>query len=220
MAKIKNFIEINGKRYDAVTGVLVVAGGSPATVATTTQIHKTPKTPPRKSAVAHSAKSTPGKRHRALRPVAAHAPAPARTLMRQVVVKPSPSLKRRFKAIAAIDFPAPTPSFSLVVKSSVLSLDDKRLQHARQISKSHAISRFSQGQPIGQSIKVSVLPAPAPVPQPPTYRAAALKTKRPKTTADILELALQQATSHLQPPVEPVRHRHLWHRSHKAAAAH
>lgn len=215
MAKIKNFIEINGKRYDALTGVLVVAGGTPTVAvkvsAAEEQISKLPKTPSHKSVVTKTAKG------RAVRPVTAHAPARARTLMRRSVAKPAPSLKRHFKAIASIDALTPQPTFNLKIKASVLSLDDKRLRHAQHVLKSKAISRFGQGlaQPSLTPIKVSVS---TPQPHPVNHYRAASKAKRPKTTAELLELALSQATGHLEPPVEPARHRRLWHR--KAASAH
>lgn len=209
MAKTKSFIEINGRRYDALTGVLLAAGGNPREILHIPAIRSVEASPK------PSAPKT--KRHRPVHPVAAHAPTPARTLMRRAVTRPGPGTKRRLKAIAWINASEPQPVFDLAVKFSALRLDDKRLRHAQLISQSRSISRFSQAQAFAVPVRV-VPAATTPQPQPVIRHSTAPKPKRPKTTADILELAMQHATSHLQPPVEPVHHRRLWHR--KAAGAH
>jgi hypothetical protein len=145
---------------------------------------------------------------RAKTPAEAHTPQPAQTLMRRAVKKPGPSLKRRVTAQSALATTAGQPKAAVLAKLSVAELDAKRLQHAQQVAKSRLISRFGG---IGSSAAPTVTPlAPTPNPHPTTKQAAAAPSvtishvatppKRPRTTADMLEKALQQATSHQQPP--------------------
>lgn len=189
MRKNNNIIEINSQRYDAATGAVMS--------------HTGPSQPTAKPATTiHDVVRRPAKQH------ASHRPAAARTLMRQAVKKPSPSLKRQSRAQGHMDTLAKPPLSQLTIKKSVERLDAERLRHAKQIPKSRLISHFptftggNTGRPAWPTAPVA---SPAPqLPLPPKQPAPQLK-HRPKTTADLLDQAIEQATSHLEPPVNPRR---------------
>lgn len=202
MRKNNNIIEINGQRYDAKTGAVLSQAAArqvPAKPAPAATHHPQPATPrPAAPAVAKRAsKHSP------------HRPAAARTLMRQAVKKPGPSLKRQVKAQGQIDALAERPLARLATKKSIGQLDAERLRHAKQIHRSRLISHFPAFT-AGDVIKVRTALAPTeainqassiPAKQPATH------ARRPKTTAELLDQAVQQATSHLEPPPKPARRR-------------
>src|SRR5665213_960905 len=132
MSKTKNTIEINGKLYDATTGVLLDSSHTDTEQTPHTQepVHMTPESS--KPGIARS----PAKRS------ISHAPARSRTLMRQAVKKPASSLKRHHKAHVHTDTAALQSLSKVIVKPSALSLDEQRLRHAKQIPRSQLISRF------------------------------------------------------------------------------
>jgi hypothetical protein len=212
-----NIIEINGKRYDARTGAAlssssnyhvgdIVQPAAKATAAKTITIHQpshhdiTPKAKPASQVRVHDAIRAP--QH-----PANHKPQRSKTLMRAAVKKPAGSLKRHVKAQSNTDALVDKPSARLQPKSSVHRLDNKRLQHARNIPKSASVSRFSKiplpttspDSPV--HIPTAARP-PAQQPQPRAIDSPMPKTakRQPQTTSDFLERAVQQATSHLQPP--------------------
>jgi hypothetical protein len=179
--KNNNIIEINGQRYDATSGAVLKRyppnNAKPAAPGTIRQ----------------SAKHSPS-----------HKPAPSNTLMRQAVRKPGPGLKRRFKAQGDTDSLARQALDSIVANASLRRLDIKRLQDAKKVAKSQFVSHFSP-----TTAAVSYTPPTTP-PKPnvaaPAVHTLAGPAKRPKTTADLLERAVQQATSHREPPPERTRH--------------
>jgi hypothetical protein len=170
VAKTNNYIEINGKRYDARTGA--VAG----------------QTGPKKSH--RSVDGIVAKSHK--RP-----PQPAQTLMRRSVSKPPAKQRSHIKAQGQIDMLTKRVSVALAPKLSASEIDSQRLKHAHVIPKSRFISRHT-----ASVLPVSTLsPAPVALPQIPTTapRQAPRSTVRSKTTADLLQHAIEQATSHQQP---------------------
>ncbi len=173
MSKRNTTIEINGKRYDASTGDLLSPDGK--------IVHKAAVKPAKPSA--HHTVRHPAK------PAAGHAPKASRTLMRSAVKKP---LQK--------STPAEEPSLSVVVSKSVTRVDNKRLTKAQRVRRSQLISHFSPTvmQP---SVPAYVPPAPAPEPlaKKPIARTAAKPQGKPQTTADLLDRALQNATSYRQP---------------------
>lgn len=220
MTKKHNFIEINGKRYDA-------SSGAPLGQATDTK--KTVHQPSAAAVISvpiriieaatPTAAKTPHTVRRSAKDVKSHAPQPARTLMRQAVSKPKPAARTvRLKVVGQLDLPA--KGSVVIVKPSVSRLDAARLRQAQHVKRSHLISRFNRRQLVADpqfvatttSVTVSSNTV-APAPQP-----AQAKGHRPKTTADILEMAIQNATSHLQPPVKPAKRQRVWHRRHAAPA--
>ena len=198
MRKKNNIIEINGKRYDASTGVALSHAPSAVTPAKPKATVVVSAKPPVKSPQGHTRKlSAP---HHVSR-----SPAPASTLMRQVVQKPGQGIKRRLRAYGNTDALVETPPV-LEAKQSVRRLDEQRLEHARHISKSRFIKRFSALTPTaGPAVFQAPPSSPAPSllqPQPASARQPArtrVQDKHPATTADLLERAIQQANSHRQP---------------------
>lgn len=143
----------------------------------------------------------------------AHAPKPAQTLMRKSVAKPQNSLKRTVKAHGSTDALAQRNLGEIVKATSVLSVDEQRLSRARRINKSNAVQRFSKtNSQAATAVPVHITPkavapaaqphfnvaAPAPAVARP-LKAASAHPSKAQTTADLLERALQHATSHEQP---------------------
>ncbi len=185
VSKNNNIIQINGKSYDATTGNLLShAGSSKATPKekSVDGVHRAPRKP------AHAAS-----RH----------PASSQTLMRSAVKKPSLSAKPHLKAQGHAESTVDLPKAEVLVNTSVQRLDNKRLQHAKKIHKSQLISRFGTAAPAAPQPTLYsqfVEAKAASQSHLPTQHTA--KSKKTKTTADLLEQALQNATSHEQAPVK------------------
>lgn len=208
MRKNNNTIEINGQLYDATTGAVLkrtpTANAQPEPLATAST------SPP----AVQPAASDPIRQ--SVKPAMSRKPAPSSTLMRHAVKKPATGLKRHLRAQGAADLLASPPLGGIVVPTSVQRLDPKRLQDAQKIAKSRFVSRFSPSS-IGAT---TVSPATAPTPPQPNSslpsrhlsaapaHLAPSHAKRPKTTADLLDRALQQANSHRELPPEQIRHGH------------
>jgi hypothetical protein len=170
VGKNNNTIEINGKRYDAKSGALLVGGhtASPKAAA--------------KPKIAHQVAKHAGR-----------APAGSKTLMRHAVKKPG-AHKKQFRA----QVPAEVSAAQVVVSKSAKRVDPKRLQKAGKVPKSHLITHFA---PLGQE---STFEVPTTLPAR-SITAAPSKTKsaKHKTTADLLEQAILNATSHTELPHKP-----------------
>jgi hypothetical protein len=212
--KKHNIIEINGRRYDASSGAPLdqhhdtAEGVAKHPAAAKVPVHVVE---PTTHSVSHQG------RHSAAQNLKSHAPQPARTLMRQAVHKPGPSSRPpKLKVSGWVDVPG---DVKVVVKPSASRLDDARLHHAEHIKRSHLISRFDRRQLTVGSDFVSSFATETQIVAPvsPANIPGPAKTHKPQTTADILEMALQNATSHLEPPVKPAKRHHVWHRRHAAA---
>lgn len=221
--KSAHVLELNGKRYDAMTGRLLsktphhAASKSvdgfvrPSAQAPALHHHS-----PRPSA-AHRATETVHDRVHA-HPVAVpkaidiarhgihharpHQLQHSKTLMRHAVHKPDLSLKRQTKPVVHTGTLVKPVHFDIMPKYSVDNLDEDRLKRAHTIARSKLISRFSETLP-------SVAPAPA-APQPvitakPAHTVTAPTLAR-QPSDDIFERALATANSHKQ-PFAPVHHR-------------
>ncbi len=177
MGKNNNIIIINGKQYDAVTGDLI--GGSA----------------PKKVLAAVKAPVSKIARHPAKHAVK-HKTQNSKTLMRHAVKKPADSLKRHTKAQSGNGAIAKHAAASVITKASVHKLDDKRLKHAQKVTKSNLVTRFapvslsaSEHHRVAHEAKLHAKVIVAHH-MPPVSPA--------KTTADLLQRALDQATSHQQ----------------------
>jgi hypothetical protein len=206
--KKNNIIEINGQRYDATTGALLEQASSH---------HAKPKPPSTAKAHSKPAKSTkPTVTRQPIKISNTHAPKPSRTLMRQAVKKPAPSLKRHLKVQGYTGALIEPSLSSIVATRPVQPLDSKRLRHANKVAKSRLISHFLPPDP-NAPIQVPLAPPQpakaATMPQTPDAAASTHSTKqhRPSkhasATADMLARAIDQATSHeeLLPP-RPAKH--------------
>lgn len=198
MRKRNTTIEINGHRYDAVTGAKLEGTGHHA--APQSQVKKVPvrdDEPAAKPAGRQASRQTA--RHTARRRTTS-----SRTLMRQGLKKPKPALKRGQKAHGPAG--ALVPHYlNEVSLDTDHRLDEKRLRHAKQIRRSNLISHFlpaTASSDKGSRINVKTRPVQAVRSQ---TAHAKPESAKPPATADMLEQAVKQATSHLQPP--PKHHR-------------
>lgn len=130
--------------------------------------------------------------------------------MRQAVKKPLPG-RRRIQVSTSTDNLVDSPL--VVPKPSVGRLDERRLQRAKRIGKSHLIRRFTVTTAVatahravdgGQSKGGSRLPAG--LDRSAAKPLAAATPAAPKTTAELLDYAVQQAESHRQ-PAPPIKRR-------------
>lgn len=219
MAQKNTSIHINGKRYDAVTGVVVSGStiikpqpvtpkpmttlGQPASrsidgMVSGTKVH--PVTPVRHPA-AH---------------VKAHAAKPAATLMRRAVVKPAAkSLKRQAKPQGVLRSTHALPStVQLAKKLSAYNVNDKRLKRAAAATTSPRIAHFAHqlatNTPfvIEETTQAFTVPTPAPVNH--HVRAIITPAVAPKPN-DVFQQAILRATSHEQPApaIRSKKHRKL-----------
>lgn len=221
MGKNTNTIEINGKRYDTSTGaVLDVIAPPTKTKHAPKPAHTPPLSPPAtpkpRPIDVHVAGKPKTHRHndikrRPAKKIASHAPQHAHTLMRKSVTKPEGSFKRQVKAHGSTDALMKTTA-TIAPKRSIGVLDQKRADHAKRVAKSAAVKRFHHSTgPSVIPVTVTKQTTTAHHQAAPSAPHAATKaSSRPphanhapvhkaETTADLLERALQQATSHLEP---------------------
>jgi hypothetical protein len=244
VAKTKNTIELNGKRYDALTGTLLShdAEASKNTVAVSVKHHvKKPGTPAHHTVTAKavtvkkaaSASQSSGQvmdiRRASAGHIKHHRPEPSKTLMRKVVKKPEPSTKRLVKSQPRTDMLARTPAHLLAPKASLHNIDTTRLKRAEHVAKSQLVSRFGQisapashqATHVAHQVKHDVQAAIAGVSGEinnirPVYAATADAITRP--SMDIFEQALARANSHKETYIDPKKaKKHVKRASHHPA---
>lgn len=209
----KNYIVLNGKHYDAVTGALITP--SAPTLPAKPKVHK----PSVSSHATHSAHKPQAKKpvsrahHTAPKKLAAHKPAQPKTLMRKVVKKPTHAKKTAVKKV----YPVAKKTAGPVVapKSSAANVDSLRFRRAQQVNKSHKVTRFASPAKTPLPTKltpIAIKPAPshghahAKVQVAPQVNEP---TPAQKKTA-MLEKALVNAKSHELPAHKPSKsHRRL-----------
>lgn len=166
----KNIIELNGKRYDAITGALL--GEAKTSGAVTVAAHRAAKahkgrvidgivSPSKTAALApkaphahqqahaeskpvathHAAKAKKPATARKVQAVAAHQPEKPKTLMRHVVKKPQVDMKPAIKTQAPAEIAA-KPVGTLVPKLSVAQVSPARLARAKRTPQSSYVKRF------------------------------------------------------------------------------
>lgn len=182
-------VEINGRRYDAHTGALL---GAPVRSA---QSESTSK-PVHISVSKHDAQHKGRQPAKHLRP---HAAAASKLLMRQAVKKPAVHRKTAIRAQSALEPVQPLSDLAPIRRS------ERRLTHAKQIHKSQRVNHFvplpiqkyteTPSQVSADTHHVAVRRVAA------DHHAA----RRPQTSAELLEVALQSANSHEEQPL-PKRH--------------
>lgn len=215
MSKTKNTIKINGHTYDAVTGVLIKSASNakpitkkPVSVTHATSSTKKPEAKPTLQAKPPSA-STP----RAKAKFATRAPKHSQTLMRQSVKRATNTkYKENQSSIRAVSKLVKSNSAVIAVKKSAHKVDDSKFQRARNISKSKSIVKFSKtgaktlpllkAKPIHSVEPVKKTPAqPRPSDTTTTNHPQTLRPlpTRQKTTTNLLQEAINHASSHNQP---------------------
>ena len=217
MGKIKNTIEINGKIYNATSGALIEDKGThvskPAikkrknidgivsTVSKTATQHKNTAQPERSKAqfshhVAPPAKPKMHNVGRSAKLSARRKIEPSHTLMRTAVKKPKVAPKHSLKAHGHTDKLAQVPKHVVSHKPSAHSVNERRLSHAKRINKSQAVAKFSK-------TTASTFVAPKPAPKAPSHIAPPKPiAHHPKSTNDMLQQAIDHATSHRQPAIK------------------
>jgi len=181
----QTFIEVNGKKYDAVTGKRINDGPTnPVVQQTKVQVGKTGVVDGiRRRKPHHVAKN------------AAKTLQKPKTLMRNSVNKPNKTKK------------APTPR-KRSVEHHNLGVSAKRAQHAQSVHKNTAIKKYAA---VSADSTVVKKHAPLNVRKKPALKATKQKTvarptdnktvthKRSKATSALIEAALAKSTSHEQP---------------------
>ncbi len=206
MSKSTNSIEINGKRYDARTGLPVAkvhavsrrksVDGVNSSKATTL-LEPKPKTVLKPLSATKVMDLQPPKAHNRSVAKAARVTSqqPSQTLMRHVVAKPGHSLKRHQPAHGHVNNLVAQPVSTLAPKLSVASVHPARLMRAQTTAKSSRVSKFQAANHGAASTSLtSILPV---------MPDSSLAHKRLHSSEDVFKQALQRATSHLQPSVVP-----------------
>lgn len=216
MAKGQHIIELNGQKYDALTGKLLTTAQSAA-------VQKPAKLKPLKAATATKnldgftrrpahAKST----HTVASPTTAvhKQPAKSQTLMR-TAVKPPASKKIHAKAAANHD---QAPKAKQSASSLFGSIKPGTAIRASSIGQSNLISKFGRSAP---SIKNEVIPVkpipgqakkpvqhPAAAEAPAKHAAAPHKPAKAAHKPNQFQAALENASSHHQPKIKKPRLHH------------
>lgn len=197
MAKRNTSIEINGKRYDALSGQLLSAPGG-RSIDGVVQA----KQPP---AVASMPTTKPTMDIRPAHkpaPKAANRPAKASaTLMRHAVHKPVTPLKRHAKAqTSTLVLAAQPPAAVVTPKASLYSVDQRRESRAAKTTLSAKVSHFGQPTPpTGHHAAPKTHPELQRTVSAPITAAPAATITQP--APNMFEQALLHATSHQQPPL-------------------
>lgn len=209
MANKTNVVEINGRRYDAVSGELLGAAEAPKTVKTTQLtrrgrnldgVVRTPKTAAKTASV-----SVAPKKSRAAAPTAKpHQAERSKTLVRHAVKKPALTKKPAIKTTAPAKRSSSVPMPSIEIKRFAHGIDPLKAKLAQKVPQSKAISRF------GNTVRVAPKPIFAsfePV-QPPA--ASPLTDEK-----NMFERAIEKATAHENKPhraKKTIRHHAQKHR--------
>jgi Domain of unknown function (DUF4367) len=155
----QHFIELNGKRYDAVTGVLIP--GQATTPAMALKSLPYPgnsidgfirSTRPAEAVLSPKKITTPAATHKdpakisksryiKPKPLAAHRPEKPKTLMRQAVHKPSFHIKPALKVQLPVEVSRPKSSI-LAPKLSASRVNPNRLNRAKRLPRSGLVRHF------------------------------------------------------------------------------
>lgn len=217
----QNVIELNGKRYDAVTGAFLGKSHVVPKHITEQFVHgkvidgfvrpaPKPKPAPKPEPVAVAEpKPAPAEKPEAkaetaalrTRPAvhhtASHKPEKSITLMRKATQKPAYSIKPAIKPQAPAEV-MHKPNSALAHKRSVYSVDPNRSERAALTNRHHAVRHFvahGKAAPAIHAVSMAVQPI-AVQPMPLEVAAAHLPAAK---HADIFEAAIARATSHEQP---------------------
>lgn len=150
-------------------------------------------------------------------PGAYRSPAASQTLMRHVVKKPGPSLKRHLKAQGPTDLGYAKTFSKLSVGAVRPRTDAKRPTHSTQIAKSNLISHFTSSEISPRVFEPNSHATPSHNPNlvdsgvRPSARGLPRRTKHSQTTAELLDQVLRHATAHEQLPPKRSRNNRTKH---------
>lgn len=208
MGRQQTVIHINGKRYDAISGALLDDENTivmPETKSKNidgivTSAAATPVIALAKPPVITEAIKKKPSMSDVVRTPAKHLSKReqqgSQTLMRHAVKKPGPSIKRTVKAQSHTDSLVAKPAVAVAPKTSVTALDRRRAQHAQSIAKSEHVKKFTPVEPHHNPAALAAVKQPAH--RPAIAHSKPVATQQSRTTADILQKAIDQATSHEQ----------------------
>lgn len=221
----KNYIVLNGKHYDAVTGALIKPAANHSQATHTRISHKdTAKAPLSRTHVAETAAVRPAKNAQKAAARAAHGgpkklhsrkPEQPKTLMRHIVKKPAhsqhPSVKQAY--------PLQKTGSKITPKTTVKSINSTRARRAQDIHKSKHVTRFATAGSIAVPTKIQPITLkPAPdhnttnhAVSKPTQHTHKTKSPQEKKT-ELLEKALANAKSHEEPAPKIKRSKSKPHR--------
>ena len=217
---MSHVLELNGRRYNAMTGVLLEEAESKSVDGMVKPaLHHAAAHHTRVTAAAHrELHGQPAVHQEAARPKAfddvqrstplrtrPHQVQHSKTLMRAGLHKPKPTLKRQTKPTVHTGALAKTVHFDIMPKYSVSSVDEDRLRRAKHTSQSKFIHHFGAERPDNarQPMRADAAPEPAKAVIARETPATA-PTRQPST--DIFERALAAANTHTQ-PYAPIKHK-------------
>ena len=211
MTKTNNFIEINGKRYDARSGAFLGKAGAavtavkrPSAVRPAGRGGTIDGFAPSRAAVRPKVANL---RHR-IKPLAAHHPEHAKTLRRDAVKSPGITRKHALKAQTPTDIVAikhKPGELAIMPKLSAETVDPVRAKRAGTVPHSPHVDHFRVLKPLHR-----LPPAQTPVlsvqPQPENenssavvaHQARAQQPRQAEKKADVFEQAIAYAKSHEQ----------------------
>ncbi len=197
MGNNQNFIELNGNRYDAVTGKLLKAETQPGIVEPSYRTSPSHHTAPKEL---DGFKARPAHPHATTAHAVHHKTERSKTLMRHVVKKPVPvhSVKSGSNPTHT-----PKPVHHISGTHELLALNISRIKRASQVPKSTLVSRFGIAKRGGHTKHVSDLPVrPAPPQSEALHQVSTPITRKveqnPFDAINPFDMALQDATSHQQ----------------------
>jgi hypothetical protein len=223
VSKTNNFIELNGKRYDAVTGAFLGSGSQPVSSKPLAHTVKPAANhgmvmdgiKPPKSVVHHVALAShphpeTGVAHH-IKPIAHHKPQHAKTLRRDIVKQPSITPQKPLKLQAPTDLIQHKPGvLALTPKLSSDIIDPARAGRSLDVPRSPKIERFRKLPTPRQSATTTLSPIR------PSHRPVESFSRAPARVAprhvlpiqqskddDIFEQAIAYARSHEQPSPAP-----------------
>jgi hypothetical protein len=221
---VQDVIEINGKRYDAITGKslgkshviprhIVESYVQGKVIDGFVKPAPMPKTPaqPKPAEAVKPAQSSPEKPATARHHLTAgharpHQPQRSKTLMRKITPKPEFSLKPAIKLQGPAEVAA-RPKSALMRKPSAYGVDPGRHERALAAGRHREVRHFSShhGAPAIHAVSSGV-PVIAVRPMPLNV-AATTPTHRPAHHNDMFEKAIASASSHLEPKPKVRAHR-------------
>lgn len=226
-----NVIELNGKRYDAISGAYlgksqekpvpaarpkgrtidgVIRHAKPepskSKPAASKPVHAAPATPKPKQPVHKPAKAVqpdvqPKQPLTSKHHLTAHKPQHAKTLMRGSVSKPKTNIKTAIKLQAPAAMTV-APTKTIAHKRSVAAVDKQRLERAKQTKKADSVDHFRITSAHTTKHHVPVLPVKAA----PVVKQLSAVQHSPNAHQDVLDQALAKAESHKQPPHKAKHH--------------
>lgn len=219
MAQNTHVLELNGRRYNAMTGALLSDGQKSVDGFWQPPAHPQPKvtdramhpTALRRQTIEEKPK--PGPKQLEIHRTGTHHHQPhqlqhSKTLMRGAVHPPGDPLKRHLKPMSHTGTLVKASSFDIVPKRPADTIDPSRLKHAHTVPRSQLVRRFATStaaQPALAARAAATYQQPRPItPVVATAPQPAAPAHQP--SYDVFEHALAMANSH-QEPYRPVKHK-------------